>query len=164
MTITNIDSLVQIREKHKNEKIVFCSGSFDLTHLGHVLFFDYCKKYGDILVVAVGKDISINRDKVGGRPILNEKIRLRMIDSLKPVDYAFINPTYSTEKKLLTIELAFEKLKPDVYVIREDASNIPYRRKLSDEYNVNMIILKREDFGEFKDISTTSLIEKIKNL
>ena len=53
MGVIDFKDLPRIREKHKNEKIAVCAGVFDLTHAGHILFFEDCKKYGDILVVVL---------------------------------------------------------------------------------------------------------------
>ena len=164
MAIININDLKNIREEHKDKKIVFCSGSFDLTHAGHILFFEDCKKQGDILVVAVGKDSSIKDNKGDKRPILNEHIRLKTIDSLKPVDYCYIDPISMSGNKLYTIERAFENLKPDIYTINEDAFDIPYRKELSEKYGVKLIILPRICPLEFDGISTSKIIQKIKNL
>lgn len=164
MAVISINDLKRIREENKGKKIVFCSGSFDLTHAGHILFFEDCKKHGDILVVAVGKDSSIKDNKGDKRPILNQYIRLKTIDSLKPVDYCYIDQTSMSGNKLYTIERAFENLKPDMYVINEDAFDIPYRKELSEKYRVKLIILPRTCPPEFDGISTSKIIQKIKEL
>ena len=165
MTVVNMRDLPKIREKYKDKKIVFCSGGFDLTHVGHILFFEDCKKYGDILVVAVGTDNSLKKRKGDGRPILNEHIRIKTIDSLKPVDYCFINKKeFDVNKPLATIETTFAELKPNVYVINEDAFDISYRQKLCNDYHVKLVILPRWFPPEFDGISTSKIIEKIKQL
>ena len=94
-----IKELHLIRKEFSDKKIVFCSGNFDLTHVGHILFFEDCKKQGDILVVGVGGDeiMKINKDN---RIILNEKVRLKTIDSLKPVDFCFIDDVSNKENPL----------------------------------------------------------------
>src|SRR3989344_8748815 len=119
------DDLPRIREKHKNEKIVFCSGVFDLVHAGHLLFFEDCKKHGDILVVVLGKDANVKDYKGGNRPIMNEHVRLKMVDSLKPVDYTLLD-TYDAPKEdpLFLLNKFLSDLKPDFYVINNDAFNI----------------------------------------
>lgn len=162
--IINVEDLSAIRETHKNKKIVYCSGSFDLVHAGHILFFEDCKKHGDILVVAVGKDSSIRNSRGEGRPIFNEHIRLKMVDSLKPVDYAYINPISMLGNKLYTIEHAFQNLKPDVYVINEDAFDRNHREELARRFRIELIILPRFCPPEFEDISTSNIIKKIKEL
>ncbi|MEK6933977.1 MAG: adenylyltransferase/cytidyltransferase family protein [Nanoarchaeota archaeon] len=163
MIITPED-LPVIREKHKDQKIVFCSGTFDLPHVGHLLFFEDCKKQGDILVVAIGKDANIKDYKGDKRPIMNEHIRLKMVDGMKPVDYALLD-TYDAPKDdpLFLINYLIEKLKPEVYVINNDAFNISYRQEMTKRNNIKLVILERNCPPEFDNISTTKLIEKIKS-
>ena len=164
MVVLKIEELSSLRQKYKEKKIVLCTGGFDLTHAGHILFFEDCKKHGDILVVGVARDVSLRKRKGDNRPILNEYIRLKTVDSLKPVDYVFMNADKSVADLLYTIKFAFEKLHPDVYVINDDAFNIPEREKLSKEYGVKLIILPRWFPPEFDGISTSKIIEKIKQL
>lgn len=155
--------LPHIRKKHKGKKIVFCSGSFDLAHAGHVLFFEDCKNLGDILVVMVGGDKAIKRGKGGSRPILNEHVRAKMIDSLKPVDYTFIDELDPLGiHHLHAIDMALEALKPDLYVVNEDASDIPYRQATAQKHGAELIILKRSCPPEFERVSTSQIIERIK--
>ena len=47
--IINFEDLSKIRNENINKKIVFCSGSFEITHVGHIIFFEECNKYGNIL-------------------------------------------------------------------------------------------------------------------
>src|SRR3989338_4598654 len=94
----------QLRNKLRGKKIVFCSGIFDITHAGHVLFFEDCKTYGDILAVAVGSDAIIRINKGPARPVLNEHLRLKMVDSLKPVDYCFIDAVSDGDNQLMIID------------------------------------------------------------
>lgn len=161
--IVALKGLRKIRERHKNQKIVFCSGCFDLTHAGHVLFFEDCKKHGDILVAMVGSDKVVQRDKGEKRPILNEDVRIKIIDSLKPVDYALHDQLVAkNEHPLHHLELAFRKLKPDTYVVNEDALEMPYREGLVQRHGAKLVVLKRWCPPEFEAISTSKIIEKIK--
>lgn len=166
MTYITYDDLSEIRKRYGSKRIVFCSGSFDLLHTGHVLFFEDCKKFGDILVVAVGDDTTMRKYKGEQRPILNEHIRLKLVDSLKPVDYCFLDKPFEIgETEFFSpLNFIFRKLKPDVYVINEDASNILGRKKVAEKNNVAIKILGRWCPKEFDNISTTKIIEKIKSL
>ena len=154
-----------IREKHKNKKIVFCSGVFDITHAGHALFFEDCKKKGDILVVAVsqgGSTVSARKGK--NRPIMNSSIRLKMVDSLKPVDYAYATGSTSGSggNPFKSTEYALKELKPDIYVVNNDAFNLDKRRELAKKYRVRLVVLRRWCPSAFENISTTGIIKKIK--
>lgn len=163
MAQISFGDLQQIRKEYKDKKIAFCSGSFDLTHAGHVLFFEDCKKYGDILVVGVGSDKMLKENKGGKRPILNEHVRIKMIDSLKQVDYCLLDSISDEESPLRMLNAIFEDLKPDIYIINEDAFNIPYRIDLCKKFNIKMVKLKRWCPKEFDGISTTNIINKILN-
>lgn len=164
MAVTKLEDVAIIRNRHRDQKIVFCSGSFDVTHAGHVLFFEDCKMHGDILVVMVGCDAAIRSNKGNHRPILNQHVRLKMVDSLKPVDYCFIDEIIPGNNHVLwSIEMAMDKLKPDIYVINEDAGDIPYRKTIAQKTGVRLVILDRYCPPEFEKISTTKIIHKIKN-
>ena len=163
MALITYGDLPSIREKHKKERIVFASGTFDLPHAGHVLFFEDCKKYGDILVVTVGTDSAVKRNKGIERPVMNERVRLKIISSLKPIDYCLMEADVY-EEPLKHIEITFKTLKPDAYVINADAFDIPYRERIAKEHGVELVILERWCPPEFGDISTTKIIEQIKKL
>lgn len=154
--------LKKIREKHKDQIIVYTSGSFDMTHVGHILFFEDCKKYGDILVISIGSDSIIKALKGKSRPFLNQAIRLKTVDSLKPVDYCFLDCFSTAESPYEIFEPVFRELMPNKYVVNEDAHNLQYRREISQKFGIEMIVLKRECPKEFEDISTTNIIQKIK--
>jgi D-beta-D-heptose 7-phosphate kinase/D-beta-D-heptose 1-phosphate adenosyltransferase len=96
-------------------KIVFTNGCFDLIHLGHVKYFQFAKKQGDILVVAVNTDDSIRRLKGPKRPVVNELDRVGVLEELESIDY-LIRFDDDTPLKLI------ESIKPDVLVKGEDYS------------------------------------------
>lgn len=160
--IIQIKDLPIIREKNRDAKIVFTAGSFDLTHAGHALFFEDCKRYGDILVVMIGNDFNMRAYKGVERPILNESIRLKMVDSLKPVDYTLLDINAENKDFLAILRHVFVELKPNFYVINEDAFDMPRRRILIEGTGTELVILKRICPPEFEEISTSKIIKKIK--
>ena len=155
--------LSRIRKKHRHQKIVYCSGAFDLPHIGHMLHLEYCKKLGDILVVNIAPDKDIKKNKDPKRPILDEKIRLKTISSIKPVDYCFLSKHSPTGKpQLYQLESILRCLKPDIYVINKDSpSIIPEIKKLCRNLDIKLVIAKRKFPQSFKDISTSKIIEVI---
>jgi len=159
------NDLRKLREDIKDKTIVFCSGGFDLTHAGHVLFFEDCKKQGDILVVGLASDADRKLyKKDDGRPIVNEEMRLKMVSSLKPVDFAFVIRELPKKHPLDPLIEIFENLKPDVYVVNSEASHIPYREEMVKKFGTKLVVLDRWCPPEYDAISTTKLIEKIKKL
>jgi len=84
-----------------------------------------------------------------------------MLDSLKVVDYVFLD---FTDHILTLLKKTFPELKPDYYVINIDANMIPNRKRVAKQYGVKMAILKRQCPSEYKNVSTTKIIKRIKNL
>ena len=160
MAIVTFADLASIRTRHVREKIVFCSGGFDFTHIAHALFLQDCKKQGDVLVVMVARDTSRMRDKKDRQTLFNEQARLAMIDFLKPVDYSFLEGKVPDNvKPLHCLDRVFESLRPDVYVINDDAYDISYRQKLARSFDVELVIGQRH--LQFGDISTTWIIDRV---
>ena len=165
MAIISQEDLPKIRKRHHRQKIVFCSGTFDLTHAGHILFLEDCKAQGDLLVVGIGHDNDISMIKGPSRPILNEQIRLYTISQLKPSDYCFITkPTPPYGAPLYPLCVIFQNLQPNINVVNEDAFDIPSRQTIAKRYGVQFLTLQRRCPPEFQNISTTGLIRKIKDL
>lgn len=166
MAIINYRFLSSLRKKHRDKRIVFCSGVFDLTHAGHVLFFEDCKKQGDILVVGVGPDKGLKELKGLSRPIFNESMRMKIVSSLKPIDYCFLGkpPGKPPIKHFFApTEDVFKQLQPDIYVVNNDANDIPFRTQLAKKYEVNIVVLERKCPPSFENVSTTRIIERIES-
>ena len=118
-----------------------------------------------MLIVAVGSDKDIRENKGSGRPILNERMRLKIIDSLKPVDYSFLsNSPVSGEHWLSPIGEIFKIFKPDAWAINYDAGEIERRKAIADAYKVPLVILELDrNVFPFYGISTTSIIKKVRD-
>ena len=98
-----------LMEKALGNKVVFTNGCFDLLHVGHVKLLEEAKKQGNILVVAINSDKSVQKLKGKGRPLINEEDRARILLSLSSVDYVVV---FGEETPLNLIKL----LKPDILV------------------------------------------------
>ncbi|HEY7119424.1 MAG TPA: D-glycero-beta-D-manno-heptose 1-phosphate adenylyltransferase [Tepidisphaeraceae bacterium] len=85
----NLADLLPELQRHRaaGKRIVFTNGCFDLIHLGHVKYFQFAKRQGDLLVVAVNTDSSIRRLKGNKRPIINEQDRVSVLEELESIDY-----------------------------------------------------------------------------
>ena len=114
-------------------------------------------------MVSVANDDAIRRLRGKDRPILNEHIRSKTVDSYKPVDYVLFNGI-TDEDPNSEIREIMNELKPNTYVINKDAFDIPGRRKMCAEQGVELVILDRQCPEEYENISTTRIIEKIRAL
>ena len=79
------ETLKELRAKRK--RIVFTNGCFDLLHVGHLRYLEKAKALGDILVVGVNEDSSVQRLKGSERPILPLVERMEILSGLECVDY-----------------------------------------------------------------------------
>ena len=90
---------------------VMASGVFDILHTGHLDYLEQARSYGDELVVVVACDDTVRKQK--HEPITNERMRVRLVSSLKPVDRAVLGnkgDMYSIVKDI----------RPDVIVLGYD--------------------------------------------
>ncbi|ROL60130.1 D-glycero-beta-D-manno-heptose 1-phosphate adenylyltransferase [Bacteroidetes/Chlorobi group bacterium MS-B_bin-24] len=95
--------------REQNKKIVFTNGCFDILHRGHIEYLTKAKEFGDVLIVGLNSDTSVQRLKGKDRPINSESDRARILDALKPVDYVVI---FEEDTPLHLIQM----VKPDVLV------------------------------------------------
>jgi len=90
--LVSLKELKAIRQKLKteNKKVVFTNGVFDLIHSGHVDYLVKAKALGDVLMVGLNSDKSVNKIKGDKRPILKQEERSLILVNLKPVDYVIL--------------------------------------------------------------------------
>ncbi len=67
---------------------VMASGVFDILHSGHLHYLEEAKRLGDELVVVVATDATVRKRK--HEPITPERMRLELVNALKPVDRAVL--------------------------------------------------------------------------
>ena len=85
--ILTVNELKSVKEVYSNSKIAFTNGCFDLLHSGHINLFKFCKEKGDIVIVGLNSDASIQRLKGSSRPIQSIDIRKDILSSIEYIDY-----------------------------------------------------------------------------
>lgn len=152
--IINRDELKSLRNKLKkeNRKLVFTNGCFDILHAGHVDYLNKAKEFGDVLLVALNSDKSINRIKGDKRPIVNQDERAFIIKNLKAVDIV----TFFDED---TPKEIIDELIPDILVKGADwaIENIVGRDTV-EKHGGSVETIKFVNFQ-----STTNIIDIIKD-
>ncbi len=109
-TFSTLDQVLKtIEGQRPQKKIVFTNGCFDLLHVGHVRYLKEAKALGDVLVVALNTDASVQKLKGPTRPVQKEEDRAEILAALGCVDHTFL---FSEE----TPEKAIRKIKPDFLV------------------------------------------------
>jgi len=153
--LLRFDDIEKFCESIRNEgkKIVFTNGCFDIIHPGHTFYLKKAKEYGDILIIGLNSDESVNRLKGAERPLNNAEDRAEVLLSLKPVDYVVVF-TDDTPLELI------KRVKPDVLVKggdykKEDIVGADFVENRGGE----VVVIP---FVEGK--STSALVEKIKKL
>jgi D-beta-D-heptose 7-phosphate kinase / D-beta-D-heptose 1-phosphate adenosyltransferase len=101
------------RWRDAGSRIVFTNGCFDLLHAGHLALLHEAARLGDVLVVAVNSDESIERLKGKGRPLVPQAERCALLAALSCVDAV----TVFDEDTPLEI---LRKIRPDVLVKGQD--------------------------------------------
>jgi rfaE bifunctional protein nucleotidyltransferase chain/domain len=158
--VIDIQQLKEIRKKHEGKKIVFCTGCYDILQSGHAVFFSQCKALGDILVVGVGRDVTISKLKGPGRPINPENNRVYLVAALEEVDYSVLNDIDLIEDKI-DFKCILETLKPDIFVLNDDDSAIKSKKNLCEQYGIELKFVPRIVPKELEPTSTTRIIDKI---
>lgn len=80
----------ELGPRRQKNKIVFTNGCFDLLHIGHVRYLQQAKSLGDLLVVGINSDASVQRLKGPTRPIQNQNDRSEILAALACVDYTIV--------------------------------------------------------------------------
>jgi len=115
---------------------VLVSGCFDGLHSGHIAFLESAARFGG-LVVALGSDKTILNLKQR-RPIFQEQERLRIVQSLRCVQQAFI----SKGNGILDFEAELRACPSNYFVVNEDGDH-PSKRELCQELGIEYRVLRR---------------------
>jgi glycerol-3-phosphate cytidylyltransferase len=99
-------------------------GTFDLLHVGHINILERAKQVCDYLVVGVSTD-ELSVSKKGVPPVYSQDERLKIVGSLRVVDYVFFEE--SLEQKAEYIQ----RFNGDVLVMGQDwAGKFDHLREL----------------------------------
>lgn len=140
--------------RRRGERIAFANGHFDLLHVGHLRYLLDARRQGDLLVVAINDDASVERLKGPGRPLVPAAERAELVAALVPVDYAVIFEG-DTPAPVLA------RLRPDVHCKGTDygtPENVPefdVVRRYGGETRL---------VGDPKDHATSDLISRVRAL
>jgi len=142
--------------KEEGKRIVFTNGCFDILHIGHVKYLEEAKRLGDILVLGLNSDASVQSIKGPLRPVVPEDERAYLLASLKVVDYVTI---FNEDTPLALIE----DIGPDILVKGGDWSQDTVVGGESVEKRGGKVVIVPQFSGTGADhpASTSSVIERI---
>ena len=72
--------------KRAGKKVVFTNGCYDVLHPGHIRLLENARSLGDVLILALNTDASVQRLKGPNRPLMSESERAELAASLDAVD------------------------------------------------------------------------------
>jgi cytidyltransferase-like protein len=127
---------------------VLTFGVFDLFHAGHLNLLERAKGLGDKLIVGIPTSWTIAEHIKGREPVIPAEDRLRIVQALKCVDFAFIY----TDSDSLKESIRF--LEPDI-ICRADDNKDFVGKEVAEEIGAEIVFLPYT-----KGISTTILRNK----
>jgi len=102
--------------KVEGKRVVFTNGCYDILHPGHIRLLEAARSLGDVLILALNTDASVQRLKGPSRPILPQDERAAVALALDAVDaVTFFDE--DTPRELIALVL------PDVLVKGADWSH-----------------------------------------
>ncbi len=146
-----LDALLQELRRQK-KSIVFTNGCFDILHVGHVRYLQAARKLGDVLVLGLNSDTSVQALKGPTRPINSQADRAEVLAGLEAVDHIVIFDEITAERVVAAV-------KPDIYAKGGDylAEDLP-EAKIVREYGGEVVLLP-----EVKGRSSSKMIERIRD-
>ena len=135
--------------KRQGRVVVFTNGCYDLLHPGHIRLLEQARSLGDVLVMALNSDASVQRLKGPSRPLIPEARRAEVAAALEAVDAVTLFDE-DTPRELIAAVL------PDVLVKGADWAHWIAGREEVEAGGGQVLALALEP-----GYSTTGIVEKI---
>jgi len=72
--------------RRDGRRVVFTNGCYDILHPGHIRLLESARSLGDVLILALNTDASVQRLKGPTRPLIPENERAELAAALEAVD------------------------------------------------------------------------------
>jgi D-beta-D-heptose 7-phosphate kinase/D-beta-D-heptose 1-phosphate adenosyltransferase len=135
--------------KRENKTVVFTNGCYDILHPGHIRLLEAARALGDVLVLALNTDASVQRLKGPSRPLNSQQDRADMARALQAVDAVTLFDE-DTPRELIAAVL------PDILVKGADWSHFIAGREEVEAAGGQVLALPLEP-----GFSTTNIVEEI---
>lgn len=106
------DIILPTKKGRSKVKVVLTGGVFDIIHPGHIYTLKKAKGLGELLVVVVARDKTVIKLR-GKKAVNDEKLRLELVSSLKPVDLAILGSEHDMFEVI-------ERIRPDIIALGYD--------------------------------------------
>lgn len=137
-------------------KIVLAGGVYDILHLGHLAALTEAKTHGDVLIVVVATDVTVETLK-GRRPVFPEEDRRALVDSLKPVDAAILG----YEDVGMGYEQVIDDVKPNIIALGCDQESLARTiTEIVQKKRLNVRIVRLSKFDKEKYLSSSAIRQR----
>ena len=137
-------------------RVVLVGGVYDILHLGHLAVLDEAKTYGDVLVVVIATDTTVETLK-GRRPVFPEEDRRALVESLKPVDAAILG----YEDVGMGYEQVIDEVKPDIIALGYDQDSVArVVIELVEKKKLDIRIVRLSKFDREKYLSSSAIRQR----
>jgi len=152
----NADEYYLLASGRSKIRIVLVGGVYDVLHLGHLAVLAEAKTHGDVLVVVVATDVTVETLK-GRRPVFPEEDRRALVDSLKPVDAAILG----YEDVGMGYEQVIEDVKPNVIALGYDQDSLARTiTEIVKKKNLKIAIVRLSKFDKEKYLSSSAIRQR----
>jgi D-glycero-beta-D-manno-heptose 1-phosphate adenylyltransferase len=135
--------------KRAGKTVVFTNGCYDVLHPGHIRLLESARSLGDILILALNTDASVQRLKGPTRPLVSQDERAELTAALQAVDaVTFFDE--DTPRELIATVL------PDILVKGADWSHFIAGREEVEAAGGKVLALPLEP-----GYSTTEILEDV---
>lgn len=135
--------------KREGRTVVFTNGCYDILHPGHIRLLESARSLGDVLILALNTDASVQRLKGPSRPLLCQQDRADMACALEAVDaVAFFDE--DTPRELIAAVL------PDVLIKGADWAHFIAGREEVEAAGGQVLTVPLQP-----GFSTTNIVEEI---
>ncbi len=136
--------------------IVLVGGVYDILHLGHLAVLAEAKTYGDILVVVVATDVTVETLK-GRRPVFPEEDRRALVESLRPVDAAILG----YEDVGMGYEQVIDEVKPNIIALGYDQDSVARMvTELVERKKLSIRVVRLSKFDKEKYLSSSAIRQR----
>jgi FAD synthetase len=138
-------------------KVVLAGGVYDVLHLGHLAALGEAKTLGDVLIVVVATDVTVEVLK-GRKPLFSEGDRRILIEGLKPVDKAILG----YEDVGFGFEQVLMEVMPNLVAFGYDQEKLENTvREIIETHKLRIQMVKLSKFDHEKYVSSSLVRQKL---
>jgi FAD synthetase len=144
--------IIKVNEigKLPKQKIVLVGGCFDILHLGHIVFLEKAKSYGEYLIILLESDQTIKKLKGINRPIHTQFERAKVLSAIKYVDFIILLPEMIGDN---TYDELVKNIKPSVIATTKGDPGLIHKKR-----QAKLVGVKLTQIPRVPEKSTTNII------